>query len=338
MPISIVVGGQFGSEGKGKVAHWLAARRDARLAIRVGGPNSGHTVVAQDGQRRVLRQLPTPLLHRGIAGVIASGAYLDLPTLLEEIADVGATPDRLRIDGFAVIVEDEHKRLEAESLVRRIASTGSGTGEALSNRVRRVEELRFARDVPALAPFLADTVEETRAALQRGDRIVIEGTQGFGLSLLHGRSYPYSTSRDTTAAGALSEAGLSPLDVDEVVLVLRAHPIRVGGNSGPLPNETTWEDLSRRLGPDVELVERTSVTGKVRRVADFDSSVVRRAIAANAPTSIVLNHLDYVPAGADNHERRCYVDAVERSIRHDVMYVGLGPAVIRERNSLRAAG
>jgi adenylosuccinate synthase len=336
--VSVVVGGQFGSEGKGKVAHWLAARRDARVAVRVGGPNSGHTAVADDGRTWVLRQLPTPIVHRGVAGVIASGAYLDLPVLLDEIAAVGATPDRLRIDGFAVIIDDEHKRLEAESLTRRISSTGSGTGEALANRVRRVEGLRFASDVAALAPFLADTVVEMRAALQHGERIVVEGTQGFGLSLLHGRSYPYATSRDTTAAGALSEAGLSPLDVNEIVLVLRAHPIRVGGNSGPLPNETTWEELSQRLGSGTTLLERTTVTRKVRRVADFDASVVRRAIAANAPTLIVLNHLDYVPLGPDGHGRRRYVEAVERSIGRDVTHVGLGPAIINERNSLRAVG
>ena len=262
MPISVVVGGQFGSEGKGKVAHWLAARRHARAAIRVGGPNSGHTVVAKDGRTWVLRQLPTPMVDLDVVGVIASGAYLDLDVLLGEIADADATPDRLRIDDFAVIVEGKHKHLEAESLTKRISSTGSGTGEALAQRVRRVEGLRFARDVAALGPYLADTIAEMRASLQRGERIVVEGTQGFGLSLLHARLYPYVTSRDTTAAGALSEAGLSPVDVDEIVLVLRAHPIRVSGDSGPLPNETTRSGSRTGLGSGTTLLERTTATKK----------------------------------------------------------------------------
>jgi adenylosuccinate synthase len=336
MPISVVVGGQFGSEGKGKVAHWLAARCHARAAIRVGGPNSGHTVVAKDGRTWVLRQLPTPMVDLDVVGVIASGAYLDLDVLLREIADVNATPERLRIDDFAVIVEDKHKHLEAQSLTKRISSTGSGTGEALAQRVHRGDGLRFARDVPVLRPYLADTIAEMRANLQRSERIVIEGTQGFGLSLLHARLYPYVTSRDTTAAGALSEAGLSPVDVDEVVVVLRAHPIRVGGNSGPLPNETTWERLSERLSSGTTLLERTTVTKKVRRVADFDPTIVRRAIAANAPTSIVLNHLDYVPLGPDGYGRHRYVEAVERSIGRDVTHIGLGPAIVNLRNSMRA--
>ena len=87
-----------------------------------------------------------------------------------------------------------------------------------------------------------------REHLEAGQRIIIEGTQGFGLSLLHSKYYPFVTSRDTTAAAFVSEAGLSPLDVDDIVLVLRAFPIRVGGNSGPLPNEIDWDTVTSESG------------------------------------------------------------------------------------------
>ena len=85
-------------------------------------------------------------------------------------------------------------------------------------------------------------------------RVVIEGTQGFGLSVLHGGYYPKATSRDTTAAGFLAEAGLSPLDVDDVTLVVRAHPIRVAGEFGTVRQAgrtTTWPEIARAAGlPD----------------------------------------------------------------------------------------
>ena len=101
-----------------------------------------------------------------------------------------------------------------------------------------------------------------RAALNRKERVIIEGTQGFGLSVLHSPYYPKATSRDTTAAGFVSEAGLSPLDVDDIVLVIRAFPIRVPGNSGPSPGRDRLADLGREAGWErFPLTERTSVTG-----------------------------------------------------------------------------
>src|ERR1700730_6357809 len=130
--------------------------------------------------------------------------------------------------------------------------------------------------------------------VRRGAQVIVEGTQGFGLSLLHSPYYPYVTSRDTTAAAALSEAGLSPIDVDRIVLVLRAFPIRVSGNSGPLPQETSWAEISREGQHDHQLTELTTVTRRIRRVAQFDAEIVGLALEANRPTEVVLNHMDYV--------------------------------------------
>src|SRR5262249_15384280 len=140
-----------------------------------------------------------------------------------------------------------------------------------------------AEDVPELQPFLKDTTALLRKILDRRKRVVIEGTQGFGLSLLQGGYWPKATSRDTTAAGFLTEAGLSPLDVDDVTMVIRCHPIRVAGESGPLTDETTWRQIAAEGGLPVAHQEFTTVTKKVRRVGRFDPHLVRRAIQVNKP-------------------------------------------------------
>src|SRR5208282_6903623 len=100
---------------------------------------------------------------------------------------------------------------------------------------------------------------------------------------LQGGYWPKATSRDTTAAGFVAEAGLSPRDVDDIVMVIRCHPIRVAGDSGPLPNETSWEKIMLDAGLPEGRREYTTVTRRVRRVGMFDAALVRRAINANRP-------------------------------------------------------
>jgi adenylosuccinate synthase len=178
-----------------------------------------------------------------------------------------------------------------------------------------------------------------RSRLREGERIIIEGTQGFGLSLLHSGHYPHVTSRDTTAAAFVAEAGLSPLDVDEIALVIRAFPIRVAGYSGELPREIDWETVTRESRSLTPLTERTSVTRSVRRVARFDPGIVRRAIEINAPSLICLNHVDYLDARCARHGWNTRVEAfvagVEACLGRRVDYVGLGPAAITSRPKAR---
>lgn len=212
-----------------------------------------------------------------------------------------------------------------------IGSTGSGTGAAVKQRISRNQELRFAKDEPLLQKYLAPAVLFMREQLDNGKRIIIEGTQGFGLSLLHSPYYPYVTSRDTTAAGFVSETGLSPLDVDEVVLTIRAYPIRVGGNSGPLPNEIDWDTVTRESGSKKDIIEYTSVTKRVRRIARFHPEVVKQAIIVNKPDSIVLNHLDYIDIQCCfddclTEKATRFVKKVESLIGVTINYYGFGPA------------
>ena len=337
MPVSVVVGGQYGSEGKGKVTHWLAREQRAQYAMRVGGPNSGHTVV-ENGRRVVLRHLPTPVLIDGVIGVVPAGAYLNVDVLLREVEETALTKDRLMINPSAVVIDDSMRADERKAgLVEGIASTGQGVGGAVAQRTMRRSSVTFAGGTKSLRGFVRPDLDRILAgALAQGERLIVEGTQGFGLSILHGGHYPYATSRDTTAAGALSEVGLSPRDVDCVALTLRTFPIRVAGNSGPMPLETTWEAIARDCGAGVDLTEFTTVTGRARRVAEFHEEVVVRAIRANRPDLVFLNHVDYFDFSV--HEQPYLTDRaaqevyeMECRLRLEIDHIGVGPGRVIRR-------
>lgn len=333
MPVTVVVGGQFGGEGKGKVAHFLTQEMGSRIAIRVGGTNSGHTVIDPLGQPIILRQLPTPSILPDVICVLAAGSYISPEILLDEIKRTGLSHERLYIDPNAMIITEDDKREEANSELREsIGSTLSGTGAAVIRRIKRVPGVKLAKDEERLKQYIKPVLEFLRESLTDGERIIIEGTQGFGLSLLHSPYYPYTTSRSATAAAFVDEAGLSPLDVDDIVLVIRAFPIRVGGNSGPLPNEINWDALNKEAKSTNFVVEYTSVTKTKRRIARFDPNIVQKAILANQPTRIVLNHLDHIDnTGVSktlNEKARKFVANVESILGKEIDYFGFGPSSI----------
>src|SRR3954454_22276277 len=129
MPVTVIVGGQFGSEGKGEGAHYLAREQCATVAVRVGGSNSGHTVIDGSGVPCVFRMLPTPALLDNVTCVLGAGSYIDVDVLLAELKVSRLLPERLLIDPNAFVITDEHKRIESQcGLCERIGSTGSGTG------------------------------------------------------------------------------------------------------------------------------------------------------------------------------------------------------------------
>jgi len=294
MPVNVIVGGQYGSEGKGKVTAFLAGKHSASIVVRCGGPNSGHTV--QFGAKRtVLRHLPAGFHLSNCRLLIPSGAYLDVKLLLEELEDLQIPASRVGISPNAGIICLRHKEQEADLYLReRIGSTLSGTGAAVSERILRSPHFQQAKDLPELQPFLTDVSLEVTEAANKDQVVLIEGTQGIGLSVLHSTRFPNATSRDTTASGFCSEVGISPRLVTDVTVVFRTYPIRVGGNSGPLKDELSWDELTQRAGAPELLREYTSVTATLRRVAEFDLSLAKEAIQHNLPTCTVLNHIDYV--------------------------------------------
>lgn len=335
MPVSVIVGGQYGSEGKGKVAHFFAKEKNATTVVRVGGPNSGHTVVDENDKPVIFKHLSTASIIKGVNCVLTSGHYIDLDILFDEIKISGIAAEQLVIDPFAVIITKKHKEQEStEGLIQSIGSTGCGLGAAISERVARKTVLTYAKDIPELKQYVSETNSFLRKALQNNERVIIEGTQGFGLSLLHSNSHPFSTSRDTTASAFVSEAGLSPMDIDDVIMVIRSFPIRVAGNSGPIKNETTWEKISEDSGATYPFSELTSVSKKIRRVAKFDAEVVMRAISYNNPTTVVLNHVDYFDKrnnGVLTHKMALELDKIEASINRRIDFLGLDAKSLIQR-------
>ena len=293
MSVTVVVGGQFGSEGKGKVCAHLALRGEAGIMVRCGGPNSGHTVRTRERVHR-LRQVPSGFINPGTKLMIAAGALVDPRILQRELGELSIGPERLQIDPNTGIIEQEDLDAEAGmSLQHRLGSTQTGTGAAVARRAMRAPRFRRAGDLPELAPYLCPTSQELNQAHREGIKIVVEGTQGFGLSLYHADEWPYRTARDTTAHSFLGESGIGARDF-RVLMAVRTFPIRVSGNSGPLPRETTWDEVQRTSGYPKPVQEFTTATNRLRRVAAFDPEVVQKAVTANRPQEIFLHGADYL--------------------------------------------
>lgn len=318
--VDVLVGGAYGSEGKGQVAAYLSREYD--LLVRVGGPNAGHKVFER----------PTPFTHHQLPSgtrtseadlLIPPGAVIEPTSLIEEINTCDVSVERLAIDPKAMIIEPNDAKFEEGTLKAWIASTAQGVGAASARRIMRgallpglkratsLAKVKLARDVPALNPWVRDTLEILDDAYYAGRRVLIEGTQGVGLSIYHGL-YPHVTSRDTTVAGCLSEAGVSPSRVRRVVMVCRCMPIRVqdpdteGMTSGFISQELDWEEVAERSGKDaaeLRALERTSTTDRQRRVGEFDWSLLRRASSLNGPTDIALTFVDYLARSNENARR-----------------------------------
>lgn len=296
--VDVVVGGQYGSEGKGHVCAYLA--RSYGLLVRVGGPNAGHKVKHPE---RTYVQLPSGTESNPDAKIlIGAGATISLQVILREIKDLELDPRRLSIDPRAIIIETTDVEYEERSM-DAIGSTKKGVGMATARKIlgRDAKEhlgakVRLAREIDDLKPFIAYGDEVLERAYAQGIRICLEGTQGTDLSLHHA-NYPYVTSRETTASGCLADAGIAPGRVRRVVMVTRTYPIRVGGKSGDMNRPIDAQTIADRSGLAVEQIEKTevgTVSGKKRRIAEFDWEQVRRAAVLNGATDIALSFSDYI--------------------------------------------
>jgi adenylosuccinate synthase len=349
MSLWVVVGGQYGSEGKGKVSAFISKQENIDICVRCGGPNSGHSFVDEGGKTVVLRQLPTGFVNPRTRLLIPAGALVDPIVLGKEIETFGFTPERVGIDRKCFIIENQDREKErALGLRERLSSTLCGVGAAQSRRVLRGEDAKLAEDVaqeyPWMSRYLTDVSDEVNTALDREKKVLIEGTQGFGLSLYHSDHYPKTTSRDTTAAGFLSEVGVSPRLVTEIILVFRTFPIRVAGDqAGPMKEEITWEQLQRESGYPHPIEERTSVTNKVRRVARFDWDLARKATSLNKPTRIAINGLDLLNfdnfgvSSPENLEGRSleFIERMTALSGEKPLYLGTGPRLAHTFSTTR---
>lgn len=281
--ISIVVGSQYGDEGKGKILDYLSYKDSPSAVIKCGcGPNAGHSVY-RDDVKYGLNQIPSAVLNPGIPLYVSAGVLIDPIKLLEEKKRLETILKReipLKIDFRAGIITKEHIGSEATSeLSSKIGTTKTGCGPAMSDRVTRKGSL--ADNCSELRPYLTSVPEE---CIDK-KTLLLEGSQGFGLSLTYG-TYPYVTSKDTTASTVLADAGFGPKYVDRVYLVVKAYTTRVG--QGPMPEEMSHEEAVK-LGWD----EYGTVTGRARRISHhLDIDMIKKAIRANSATDIVLTKLD----------------------------------------------
>lgn len=331
--LSVVVGGQFGSEAKGTVTAWLAQQCLNPVVVRVGGPNAGHTVYDDGGREWKLRQIPVGFVNPGADLVISAGSEIDLEVLHDEITELEAAGhtirNRLFIDGEATVLTQTHRAMEtASELTAYIGSTGKGVGGARADRVMRNAER--IKDLGGVDWTSADTVSGIRASLRDGQPVIIEGTQGYGLGL-HAGYYPFCTSSDVRAIDFMSQVGISPwqhnIGALNIWIVYRTRPIRVAGNSGMLHGETTWGELGL---PD----EYTTVTKKVRRVGEWDPDLALRALEANGHpspcTRVAMMMVDQMfpeVAGMTSlsPEAAAWIGDRETELGHPIDLVGTGP-------------
>lgn len=334
--VDVLIGGQYGSEGKGHIASYLASEYD--VLVRVGGPNAGHKVYHP---KYTFHHLPSGTLHSDAKIILGPGAVLNLRTpkgkdrpkgLIDEIAECGLSSDRLTIDPQAMIIELED--IENETLLEEaIASTKSGVGYATARRIinrqnypdlmtevarqptkkgTKLEDIpvRLAGNIKELKPYLRSSFEELEKAFAAKKKIFLEGTQGTALSLFHGH-YPHVTSRDTTVAGCLAEAGISGNRVRKVIMVCRTYPIRVGDaprtgrTSGYMSQPISLREIAKRSRipySELKRTEKTSTTKRDRRIAEFDWALLRRSSTLNAASDIALSFADYL--NVDNRDAR----------------------------------
>ncbi len=332
MPATIIVGLQWGDEGKGKATDLLA--ESVAMVVRYqGGDNAGHTIVLGDEVFK-LHLVPSGVLYPHITPVIGNGVVVNPQTLLDEMAMLasrGIATANIRVSEAAHVIMPYHVALdgamEARLAGEEIGTTRRGIGPAYADRAWRIG-LRMAdlldpralrtklerilpeknavlvqthgleqfglEDLVAraadwgerLRPHIVDTKALVQDALARGEHVLLEGAQGTLLDLDHG-TYPYVTSSNPIAGGACTGGGVGPLQVAEVIGVMKAYATRVG--SGPFPTEL--EDETGR-----HLLERGrefgTTTGRRRRCGWFDAVPLRHAVAVNSATSIMLNKLD----------------------------------------------
>jgi adenylosuccinate synthase len=309
MPVDIVVGGQAGDEGKGKICAYLAAKGKYDYSIRVGGPNAGHTIFFKD-KIYTLKTMPGGFVNPRAKMVLGAGTYI-IPDWLEKEIKLTGTGDRLIIDPHAVIVEPRHTAAERADgrMMGKIGSVGTGLGAAVRDRVDR-KKLQFAKDHPRLKRYVADVPELLNKALAKGARMLLEGTQGMKLSNLHGE-YPFVTSRDTTASTFMGEAGLGPKYAGDVYAVFKPYVTRVGpGFVAKEMKDKAKLDKYHTAGREVG-----SVSGRLRRVGEFEMEVALQTVRINSATRLAITHIDMLDGADISRGTRSFTGEARRFMR-----------------------
>lgn len=327
MVCTIVVGGQWGDEGKGKIVSYLSLKDNPSIVCRaILGPGAGHTVI-HNGKTYITRHLPSGFVNKRARLLVGAGVLINPEIVLKEMNELNVR-DRVGIDYRCTIVEQKHIDADITSshLSKILRTTGMGHGPALADRALRIAKL--AKEFEALRPFLADVAAEVNNALDNDEGVLIEGANGFGLSVLYG-TYPYVVGKDTTASTAAADIGLGPKRIDDVILVFKAFPTRSG--SGPFPTE-----MSESNADKIGIVEYGTVTKRRRRVGYFDWEIAKQAARINAPTQIAVTSVDRIDQSSKkltnfdalSEEVREFINKLENQLKVPVTLISTGPDVL----------
>ena len=285
MSCTIIVGGFFGDEGKGKIVAHIAFKDKPVIISRGGvGPNAGHTV--QVGTKEYgVRMVPSGFVYKDAKLCIGSGVLVDPRVLKYEVEMLGVK-GRIFVDRRCGIITEDHIARDkgSDHLSKKIGSTGSGCGPANSDRVMRISPQ--AKDVPELAEYLMDVPKAIDEELKKDHTVLLEGTQGFGISLYYG-TYPFVTSKDTSASQIAADNGVGPTRIDDVVVVFKAYPTRVG--EGPFSTEMSFEK-SDSMG----IQEFGTVTHRKRRIGGWDGNMARYSAMINGCTQAAVTGIDRI--------------------------------------------
>ena len=342
MKNKIIVGAQWGDEGKGKVVDLYSSKTDYIVRYQ-GGNNAGHTLVV-GGKKTVLHLIPSGILHPKKTCLIGNGVVLDPQVFFKEIESLeaagifhGHPPEsRIHISERTHLILPYHRLLDqwreekASHSASKIGTTGRGIGPAYEDKIARrgiqaidllFPDLLRTKLVRALEeknilfqhhfgkapieleplfneclemgkrlkPFIQDVRGLLVRALEKKEKILFEGAQGTLLDIDHG-SYPYVTSSNTVAGGALIGTGLGPSFPVEVVGIAKAYTTRVG--AGPFPTEIEQTDPATAERIRKSGAEFGSTTGRPRRVGWLDLVALRYAVEVNGMTELALMKSD----------------------------------------------
>ncbi len=319
MAKNILVGGQYGDEGKGKIISYLALHDKPEIIARGGvGPNAGHEV-NHNGKRYPMRMLSCGFVNENARVLIGAGVVVDPDVFLNEVKLIGADEKRCGVDFRATWLTREHIERDKTETAGKIGSTNTGCGPAVMDRAKRAA--RTVSECEKLRPYLTDVAKEVNAAKD----VLVEGTQGFMLSVYYG-TYPFCTSKDTSASSIAADVGLGPKKIDDVIMVVKSYTTRVGG--GPFKSEMTREE-AEKLG----IQEYGTVTGRARRTSlELHWDDLKTAAEINSATMVALTKLDVrFPANARlrdfnklTNEARQFIDQIENKLGIPVALIGTG--------------
>lgn len=324
--VTVVLDGQAGSCGKGKICGYIAQKDNIQIATNNWSSNAGHTYVKDNGEKVVVSHLPMSMLHHDTQLCLNAGSIIT-PAILEKelitYRDI-LGERKVYIHPRAMIIKEKHRVQEKQRI--KSGSTFKGCGAALAEKMMRLPEVELIQDVydhfSDYVKSKIEIVDTSTICNQTQKSVLVEGAQGMDLDINYGLVYPYVTSRQCSASQLIADAGLSPFAVKDILMVIRPYPIRISNEtdsgmhlySGDYAGsqELCWEEIKQRCHADVDLQEYTTVTKKVRRVFEMNWNRLEYNVRINKPTQIVLNFAQYI----DWNAYRCKeYDALPKKVK-----------------------